>query len=51
MFLDAEWDQHGLCAGMVNVLLCTLSPHLDSHILIHAIEWQGKTLCVYSFQA
>lgn len=43
-----EWGQHGLCPVFINMLLCTLSPLLDSHILIHVIEWGGKTLYVHT---
>jgi len=46
MFLDVKLGHHGLCTGMINMLLCTLSPHLDSHVLIHVIELGGKALHV-----
>lgn len=48
VFLDAEWGQHGLCTGMINMRLCTLSPHPDSHVLIHVIELGGKALYVHT---
>lgn len=47
VFLGAEWGQHGLCPGVINRLLCTVSPHLDSHVLIHVIEVGGKALYVH----
>lgn len=48
LFLDAEWGQHGLCTGMINMLLCTMSPHLDSRFLIPVIELGGKALYVHT---
>lgn len=44
----AEWGQHGLCPGVINRLLCTVSPHLDSHILICVREMGGKALHVHT---
>lgn len=48
LFLSAEYGQQGLCPGVINRLLCTVSPHLDSHVLIHVREMGGRALYVHT---
>lgn len=47
-FLDSEEGQHDLCTGMINTLLFTLSPHLDSHVVIHVIGQGGNALYLHT---